>query len=130
MPRALKITRAPVKAVFREIDIKRDREPDIRFTRGRLLLTVETEPGRYDPQRSIHATRLGGERWRVYRLFENETHDRAVVASEGHSTVPGETTRYGAKICKSGADVWEAMGKYDELKPILAELNWPAVEEI
>lgn len=123
MPKALTVTRAPADAQAQSIVIKRDRQADLKFGDAKLILTVETEPV---------PVQFGSEeqRWRVYRLFENSWRSRAVVAQEGHSNVQGETVRYGATVCSNGVEVWEAMGGMDELKDVLAEIGWPAVEEI
>jgi hypothetical protein len=125
MPKALEIVRAPTSDPG-DILVKRDGKPDLLIRKGRLLLTVKTEPSM-----AGWAEPAGSKRWRVYRMFELGSGDlRVVIAIEGHSTVPGETTLYSAEICEDGAEIWRTMGKLDELKPVLAELNWPAVEEI
>ena len=126
MPKALKITRAP-SADAGPVLMKREGKLDLVVNAARPLLTVETEPVGHDLD--------DGKRWRVYRLYENESgtalgRDKLVVAEEGHSTWPGESTRYSVTICEDGAKAWLAMGRIEELKPILAELNWPAVETL
>ena len=121
LPKSSKPIAAP--AAVKTIELRRDGKPDLRIEQGRHILTVETEP--------VQARFLeDGRRWRVYRLYENAPGSVAVVAEEGHSTYANETVRYNAIVCKDGVDVWEAMGKMDELKPVLAELGWPAVETI
>lgn len=122
MHKALMITRAPSDSGG-DFFVKRDGKPDLFIKNGRLLLTVETEP--------VVAHRLlEKKRWRVYRLYESEFSKKLVVANEGRSTEEGETTRYSAEVCANGADAWEAMGRIEELKPVFADLKWPAVEEI
>lgn len=121
MARAAKITRAPL-ADYGPIHVKREGKADLLIDRGRLLLTVETVPVEKKP--------IGPKRWRVYRLFENETHTVAVVSEEGHSSSQDERVRFDATVCRNGADVYEAMGRIEELKPVLAEVQWPAVEVI
>ncbi len=134
MPKAESITRAP-ESEFSDILIKRDGEADLMLEKGRLLLTVETKPA------GLIANAMT-QRWKIYRLYGGKPpliKDRfgktppfrtLVVAEEGHSNREGETTRYSARVCGGAVEVWEAMGKLDELKSELAALNLPVVERV
>lgn len=121
MARAQKITRAPLQN-FGPIHIKREGDADLLIENGRLLLTVETVP--------VSKSQLGPKRWRVYRLFVNDVGNAAVVSDEGHSSVEGERVRFDASVCRTGIEIWNAMGKIEELKSVLADLQWPVVEKL
>ena len=133
MPKALKVVVDESRDVG-QILVKRDGQPDLLIKSGRLVLTVETQA----------VGQPGNQRWKVFKLYEPSEADdilpwlarpakkkeRAVVAEEGHSEKKGETTRYSAYVCTSGVAIWEAMDRIDELKPKLADLGWPVVEEL
>jgi hypothetical protein len=128
MPKASAIARPAILPRYSEVLVRRDGLADLLIKRGRLVLSVDT----------VASTSRQGARWKVYRVFEVEPDymaslegkRKAVVAEEGHSTVSGEMTRYAAYVCKNGVEIWEAMGKMEELKPVLTEMKWQVIEEL
>ena len=132
MPKAMNVVRPTVLKRYGQILIKRDGHADLLVKRARLVLSVETAP--------ISQSRHGASRWKVFHVYEIEPdypdsldsskRGKAVVSEEGHSSREGEVVRYSAYVCDTGVQIWEAMGKIEELKPVLAEMNWAVVEEL
>lgn len=132
MHKTLLIERAPEQP-FSEVLLKRTGQSDYLLENGRLLLTVKTEPA---ATIQIKSQPDQPKRWKEYRLYTTpptntvERYGKLVVAEEGHSTKEGETTRFDARLCDGAIAVWEAMGKIENVKQTLADLDLRVVTRI